>query len=130
MMREQERRLEARFQAKLQYPRVVSVDRMKKRLPNQAVGGSGGVKLRLAAITTDDVVACVAGVSRICNTELGVVEDVEGFGPELEIASLAERLEVFQQRHVEVGPRRIAQIVAARVAEGEPFRRGKRSGVQ
>ena len=43
---------------------------------------------------------------------------------------LLERLEVLEHGHIEVDPRRIAEIVAAGVAKGEAARRGKGPRVQ
>ena len=79
------------------------IHRMQKRLTHETVRSARGIELRLTAITTGHVVACVARIGRIGDAELGVIEDVEGLSAELEVATLTKGLEVLQQRHVEVG---------------------------
>lgn len=59
---------------------------------------------------------CIAGVSRNV-APLGVIEDVECFGPELEAYVLGDA-EVFKQGHVEISPTRVAQAVAAGIPKG------------
>src|SRR5678816_3413118 len=61
---------------------------------------------------------------RVRQVELRVVEDVEGFGAELDLHAVVHR-EVLEEREVEVHAARSVQDVAAGVAEGEVRGRGK-----
>jgi len=61
---------------------------MQERVTRETTGGSSGVKLGLRTIAVDDVVAGVARIGGIGDTKLSVVEDVIGFGTELDIETL------------------------------------------
>src|SRR5580698_8943585 len=93
--------LEGALQAELQDARVMRVHRMQEGVSGEAAGGSCGVEFGLASVTVDDVIAGIARMAGIGNAELGVIEDVEGFGAKLDIQAL-RGLEVLEQRDVEV----------------------------
>ena len=78
--------LEAQFQGKLHGARTVSVDRMQKRAAGEAVGlRVAGRTECLYSVTTDGVVGAISEVrARVVNPKLGMVEDVENLGTELQ----------------------------------------------
>ena len=53
-----------------------------------------------STVATDGIAASVAKVG-IIDAELGVIEDVEGFGPELDFAAFVNH-KMFEHRHIEV----------------------------
>ena len=58
----------------------------------------------------------------------GVIEDVEGFGAELDGHTLLDR-KMLEQGHIEVGATRVAQDISAGIAEGQPVGDGKGTGL-
>ena len=105
------------------------VHRMQEGVAGEATGGARGVQFGLAAVAVDNVVAGIARMAGIGDSELGVIEDVEGFSTKLDV-QLLYRLEVLEQGDVEVDPRRIVQRVASGVAEGKASRGGKGARIQ
>lgn len=75
-------------------------------------------------IATDDVVAAAALIVRIVDTELSVVEDVEGLRTKLDRGSF-RHLEMLRQRHIEAQAVRVVEEIAAGIAEGEAARGDK-----
>ena len=113
--------LEADLQSKLHGPRTVRVDRMQERCAGQAIRAALGLEssgVQRARVAVDDVVAGAAWIVGIVDAELGVVEDVEGFGAELRVNAFVQ-FEVLHQRHVEIEAAGIVQVVAACIAEGQ-----------
>jgi hypothetical protein len=111
--------LKAEFQPKLKNPRVVGVHRMKKRITRKTIysaSASGRIIRSGGAIAANHVVAGVAGVRWVIDSELRVVEDVEGLGAELEI-SLAENFEMFQEGNVEICASGVIERIAPAVSE-------------
>ncbi len=106
------------------------IHRVQKGISLKASGASGGVELCLAAVAIDDVVTDIAGIGRIGDAKLRVIEDVEGLGTKLDIEMVGICLEVLEQRHIEVDPPGIPEVVTARVAKGQAAGSGKSSGVE
>ena len=82
----------------------MSIHRMQKGVTRQAIdptSACSGVTDAGAAVTPDDVIACISGMRRVIDPKLGVVKDVERFGAEFEI-TFSENFEVFQQGNVEI----------------------------
>ena len=77
--------LETAFQSKLKDARVVRIDRMQEGVASETTGSSRGIEVGLSAVAVDDIVAGVARIRGIGNAELGVIEDVEGFGAKLDV---------------------------------------------
>jgi hypothetical protein len=94
-----DRALKSEFQPELQNPRVVRVYRMKKRIACQAIHSAAArsrvLRVR-GSIASDDVVAGIAGMRRVVDSELRVVEDVESFDAKLQVP-FPENLEMFDQ---------------------------------
>src|SRR5215470_14946363 len=103
---------------------------VQERISLKASRRPGGVEFCLAAVAVDDIVADVAGVSRVGNPKLRVIEDIEGLGSKLDVEVLGIWLEMFVERHVEVDPPGISKVVAARVPEGQAAWRGKSSRIK
>ena len=120
-------RLKHEFQAKLNNSRIMGVDRMEKRIAGQAIdpaSASGGIVRGSSAVTADHIVTGIARVRRIVDAELGMIKNVEHLGAKFQIA-LAENLEMFEQRHIEVCAARIVHGIAAAIAKGQTARSHK-----
>src|ERR1700722_8154935 len=116
--------LEIKLQSKLNDAWVVGIHGMQERVTGHAVDAPApgrGIAGRSAAITPYDVISRVAGMRWIVDSELRVVENIEGLGAEFEIA-LAEDLEMFQEGHVEIDAAGIVGGVAAAIAERQATR--------
>src|ERR1700736_6587958 len=88
---------EEKFDSELHGSRTMCVHGMEKRAGRQTIVRSG--RTILASIAADYVVARIAHIGWIVDTELGVIEHVEGFGTELQAIPVAKG-EAFEQRHV------------------------------
>ena len=121
--------LEGELKTELKNPRVMSVHRMEKRASGQAVHSTpptGRIVDVRPAVTPDDVIACIPGVRRVVDSELSVVENVERFGAEFDIA-LAENFEMLQQGDIEICATRICDRVSSATSERQPARSSERS---
>ena len=73
------------------------VHRMQEGVAHKATRGSGGVEFGLGAVAVNDIVAGIARIRRVGDTELGVVENVVSFGAKLDIKKISEWLKVLEQ---------------------------------
>jgi hypothetical protein len=115
--------LKPEFETKLQSSWPMCIERMQERRSRYAIGAGAfkACRIRWTGVTTGDIVSTAARIIGIVNSKLRVIENVEGLGPEFQLASLPN-FEMFQQRHVEVHPPWIIQEVPARISKGEPTR--------
>ena|ERR1700740_1030756 len=116
--------LEAQLEPELKNPRIMSVHRMQKGISRQAIdsASSRGRILNVGgAVAADDVVAGISRMRWIVDPKLRVVENVESFGAEFEIA-LAENLKMLQQRKIEIRAAGIVQRIASAISEGQTAR--------
>src|SRR5579863_4781120 len=112
---------ESPLQAKLYGAGPVGIKRVQERSARHAIRTA--VRLKAGGIygtgvTTDDVVSGASRIIGIVDSELGVVENIEKFRAQLDLARLGD-LEVLQQRHVEVQAAGIIQEVAAGIAKSQ-----------
>src|SRR5271157_3948506 len=70
-----------------------------------------------------------AGAADTASGPLRVVEDVEGFGAELEACPFVD-LKQFEQRHVKIGPARHIQEITPGISKGKPTRIGEGAGIE
>src|ERR1035438_3220527 len=79
--------LEGELEAELYGARPMGIQGMQERRSRNTIGAAtfkaGGI--RRAGIATDDVVSTAARIVGIVNSKLGVVENVERLGPELNL---------------------------------------------
>ena len=103
------------------------IERMQKRCARDAICSSTGLKaggILRARIATDDIVSATAGIVRVVDSKLGMIENIEKLCAELEVAGFFD-LKVFYQRHVEVQAAGIIQKISARIPKSQAPRRYK-----
>ena len=95
----------------------------------------GGVRMQEIACC-DAVCICgriegatIAGHPVVNARPLGMIEDIECFGAELEPLSFGNS-KAFKQRHIEVGPPWISQEVSPRIAKRQAAGRGEGSRIE
>ena len=102
------------------------VERVQERRTRNAIN-SASLKARGILgprVTANNVISAASRIVRVIGAELRLVQDVEEFRPELKIARL-RNLESFEQRQIEIQPRRVIQKVPAGIAESQPARGNK-----
>ena len=112
--------LEQELQAELEDAAQVRARGLQEAAP--AAGGAGCIARRIIGAT-------VAADGAVDAIPLGVIENVERFGAELERIGFLDG-EVLVQRHVEVQAAGNIQGIASDVAEGEALGRGVSGGVE
>src|SRR5271166_1718644 len=118
--------LEQVLEAELDGPGAVGVDGMQEVTGLKTAGvARGAIGVTVAG---NYVVACVAGMRRIIDAELGVIEKVEGLKAELQRTRFTEG-EALAKLHVEIGTVGIAEEIAAGVSEGQSRRSNKFPGI-
>ena len=123
--------LEVILKAELNGARPVRIDGVQEGVAGEAIHAArsecaGGIVR--AAVTADRVAAGVAEV-RIVDTELGVIEDVEGLRPKLQCAVFVNH-EKLQQGHIEVQAAGIIQKIPAGIPESKPAGSDEFIGIQ
>src|SRR5580700_11236146 len=96
----------------------VRVYGMQERIAREA--GTITRRIRRATITIDHVVAGIARVHGVVHPELGVVESIERFEPELQSVAFFD-FHVLQQGHIKVKAAWVVQEISPRVSVGQPF---------
>ena len=92
--------LEKEFHAHLHSSGAVRIDWAKERISRQARRVSG--QIGRSGIASNDVVARIAGVGRVIDPELRMVEGVERFKAELERLGFLMQFHVLRKGHIEV----------------------------
>ena len=102
----------------------MGVHRVQKGITGQAIDSASSCS-RIAnvgaAITADYVVPGIARMRWVIDSKLRVVEDVESFDAEFEIA-LAENVEVFQEGSIEIHAAGIVERIASAISKRQSAR--------
>ena len=132
-------RLEDELQSELQNARVMSRPGTHEVAEKAAIWVSNEGS-RVSGVAIGSIATRRAGPTRIRTvptsrasaatnvTPLGMVEDVERFGTELERCAFLDG-EMLENRHIKINLMWIARNIPGRIAEGESLGRGKGPGI-
>jgi|SRR5277367_2159246 len=84
--------LETVLESQLQRSWAMRVHRVQESAPSQTIGASGKISssgVVRPTIATNSIASGITQI-RVINAELSVVENVEGFRPELDLATFAD----------------------------------------
>lgn len=108
----------------------MGIEWVQERRSRDAIGCAALVSsgIRRPGIAADHVIARAAGIIRVVNPELRVVENVERFRTKFHLTSLGDP-EMLGQRHIEIYLAWVVQKISASVAESQPAGSHKLRGV-
>ncbi len=98
------------------------VNGVQERVPEEAIRSRADKSRRIigTSVATRDIVGRIPPFG-IINSKLSVIENVERFGAKLQACRFT-RLELLEQRHVEIQTAGIIQGIPAHIPECQPFR--------